>query len=200
MELVLATTNMHKTLELRQMLKGTCAFDLYTLLDFPDYVQPKETGLTFEENACLKALHAAKTLNKWVLADDSGLVVPSLGGQPGVYSARYAGATATDKDNRNKLKEALANLNEEERSAYFECVLALANPDGVQKSVKGTCEGYLLLEERGSQGFGYDPLFVKWDYSKTLAELDVDTKNRISHRRKALDRIMPALETLPCTT
>ncbi len=199
MELVLATTNMHKTLELRQMLKAFGAFDLYTLLDFPDYQQPEETGLSFEENACLKALHAAKALNKWVLADDSGLVVPALGGEPGVYSSRFAGKNASDKDNRNKLKETLADLNEEERSAYFECALALANPDGVQKCVRGTCEGYLILEERGSQGFGYDPLFVKWDYSKTLAELDVDTKNRISHRRKALDKIMPSLEALPCT-
>ncbi|MCP5509421.1 MAG: RdgB/HAM1 family non-canonical purine NTP pyrophosphatase [Chlamydiales bacterium] len=200
MELVLATRNVHKILELRQMLKGLGPFDIYTLRDFPDYIPPEEVGLTFEENACLKALHAAKALNKYVLADDSGLIVPALNGDPGVFSARYAGENATDKDNRAKLKTALSNLNNDERSGYFECALALADPSGIQKCVRGTCEGYLILEERGSQGFGYDPLFVKWDYGKTLAELEPDVKNRISHRRKALDKLLPALETLLCTT
>ena len=200
MDLVLATHNVHKTLELRQMLKNYTHFDIYTLLDFPDYRLPEETGMTFEENANLKALHAAKALDKLVIADDSGLVVPALNGEPGVFSKRYAGLQATDKDNRNKLKEKIADLNEDERAAYFECVISLADSQGIKKCVRATVEGYLILEERGSQGFGYDPLFVKWDYNKTFAELEPDVKNRISHRRKALDKISPFLENLLCTT
>lgn len=200
MELVLATRNLHKTLELKSMLKEFSHLDLFSLRDFGDYQAPEETGSTFEENAIAKALHAAKALNKIVLADDSGLVIPALDGNPGIYSRRYAGEDATDKDNRKKLIENLARLKEEERSGYYECALALADPSGLIKSVRGTCEGFLILEEKGGQGFGYDPIFVKWDYGKTLAELEPEIKNRISHRRKALDKLLPALESLPCAT
>lgn len=196
MELVLATTNLHKIREFREMLKGFKNLDVLSLINFPSYVQPPETGATFEENAVLKAVHAAQTLNKWVMADDSGLVVPSLSGSPGVYSARYAGEGATDADNRLKLLRALDGKQEFERSAYFECCLALANPEGIQKCVTGTCEGIILTEERGRHGFGYDPLFLKNDYDKTFGELEEATKNRISHRRKALEKLMGTLEML----
>ena len=189
MKLVLATHNLHKILEFKAMLKDVKELEVFSLRDYPNYVAPEETGTTFEENAKLKALSAAKALNQRVLADDSGLVVPALEGEPGVLSSRYAGTDATDKDNRMKLLKKLQDLPEHKRAAYFQCCLVLANPEGIEKIVNGFCEGSLQLEEKGRNGFGYDSLFVKYDYKKTLAELDPDTKNRISHRRKALDKL-----------
>lgn len=152
--------------------------------------------MTFEENAILKATHAASALNRWVIADDSGLVVPALGGAPGIYSRRYAGENATDKENRQKLLLAMRDLNDTSRQAYFECWIALASPEGIKKTSKGVSEGTIIEKERGSFGFGYDSIFVKHEYGKTFAELEDDTKNRISHRRKALDKILPVLETI----
>jgi len=195
-ELVIASTNIHKVREFKAMLKSNPLWDLRSLRDFPDYVQPPETGATFEENATLKAVHAAKTLNRWVIADDSGLVVPALGGIPGVYSARFAGDNATDLDNRKKLLEKMQHLLEEDRHAYFECCIALASPDGLEKCTRGICEGSLELKDKGGSGFGYDPLFVKHGYSKTFAELEETIKNRISHRRKALDKLLVFLENV----
>jgi XTP/dITP diphosphohydrolase len=187
---------MHKVREFRTLLKPYGRFDLLSLSDFPAYVPPEETGTTFEENATLKAEHAAKTLNRWVIADDSGLVVPALNGAPGIYSARYAGNDATDLENRKKLLEQIQHLLEEDRQAYFECAIALASPAGLRKCVKGTCEGTLLTKDRGGSGFGYDPIFIKHGYSKTFAELGDSVKNRISHRRKALDKLILSLENL----
>jgi XTP/dITP diphosphohydrolase len=196
LELVIASTNIHKIREFKAMLKANSGLDLRSLRDFPDYTPPPETGSTFEENAILKATHAAMALNRWVVADDSGLVVPSLGGIPGVYSARYAGDDATDLDNRKKLLEKMQHLLDEDRQAYFECCIALASPAGLRKCVRGVCEGSLLLSDRGGSGFGYDPLFVKHGYSKSFAELEEATKNRISHRRKALDKLLISLESI----
>ena len=195
-QLVIASKNIHKIREIKAILNKALKIDILTLLDFPDYVPPCETNNSFQENAILKAQNAAKALNKWVLADDSGLIVPSLGGQPGVLSARFAGNDATDADNRKKLLAEMEDLKEHERQAYFECCISLASPEGVKKVVNSTCEGIIISKEKGGGGFGYDPLFVKHDYSKTFAELEESVKNRISHRRKALDRIMPALELL----
>lgn len=195
-ELVIASTNMHKVREFRTILKPLVRIDLLSLCDFPEYQPPEETGKTFEENATLKAVHAAKALGRFVLADDSGLVVPALSGAPGVFSARYAGNDATDMENRKKLLEEMQHLMEEDRQAFFECSIALATPEGLKKCVKGTCEGTLLTKDRGGGGFGYDPLFIKHGYSKTFAELGDSVKNRISHRRKALDKILLSLESL----
>lgn len=195
-ELVIASTNVHKVRELRNMLKSLGRFDILSLCDFPDYTPPEETGRTFEQNASLKAEHAAKILGRWVVADDSGLVVPALSGAPGVYSARYAGNDATDLENRKKLLDEMQHLMDDDRQAFFECAIALASPQGMKKCVRGTCEGLLLTKDRGSGGFGYDPIFVKHGYSKTFAELEESVKNRISHRRKALDKILPCLESL----
>lgn len=199
MKIVLASTNLHKIRELKAMLKQFPQLDLYSLRDYPEYVQPEETGTSFEENAKLKALHAAKTLNECALADDSGLVIPALGREPGVQSARYAGEGATDKDNRNKLIQKLLTLKDDERIGYFECCIAIATPTGTEKVVCGKCEGRLITDPKGSNGFGYDPLFIKYDYSKTFAELDEETKNKISHRRKALDKLQSYLESAMCT-
>lgn len=196
LELVIASTNFNKVREYREMLKSIPHLDLLSLSDFPDYRPPEETGATFEENANLKAEHAAKAIQRWVLADDSGLIVPALNGEPGIRSARYAGNDASDLDNRKKLLEAMQHLMEDDRQAFFECSIALSSPAGMKRSVKGICEGTLLPKERGRGGFGYDSLFVKHGYSKTFAELEESIKNRISHRRKALDKLLPSLQSL----
>ncbi len=196
MKLVIASRNVHKIREFRAILKKMASFDLLSLIDYPQYTPPEEASHSFEENAILKAEHAAKHLNCWAIADDSGLVVPALRGDPGVLSRRYAGEGATDKENRKKLLKEMEGLQEQNRQAYFECWIAVASPTGVKKVAKGISEGRILEKEKGSFGFGYDALFIKHDYGKSFAELDEDTKNRISHRRKALDRLRPFLESL----
>jgi XTP/dITP diphosphohydrolase len=196
MDLVLATANVHKIREFREMLKPFKHVDVVSLLNFPQYNLPAETGETFKENACIKALDAAAALKKWVLADDSGLVVPSLNGRPGVYSSRYAGEDATDSENKDKLLRELNGIEDLGRSAYFECWLALASPEGNVRSFYGRTEGIIANEERGRKGFGYDSIFIKHDYDKTFAELDEGVKNRISHRRKAFDKFTLYLETI----
>ncbi len=179
------------------MFKKFPHIDLLSLCDFTDYVPPEETGSSFEENAILKAASAAKKLNRWVLAEDSGLVVPALDNAPGIFSARYAGKDATDLENRKKLLSEMAHLTkEDQRYAFYECCIVIASPDGVKKVAKGTCEGTILPEEKGRGGFGYDPLFVKHDYRKSFAEMDESVKNRISHRRKAFDKILAFIEQL----
>ncbi len=194
MELVIASRNVHKIREFRAILKKMGNFDLLSLIDFPNYVPPAESGRSFEENAILKAEHAATALDRWVIADDSGLVVPALNGAPGVHSRRYAGENATDKENRQKLLKEMLPILEQNRQGYFECWIALASPLGLKKSAKGVSEGMIIEQERGSCGFGYDAIFVKHEYGKTFAELEEETKNRISHRRKALDKLLPILE------
>lgn len=196
MKLVIASRNVHKIRELRAMLKPLEGLDVWSLIDFSQYEPPQESGQTFEENAIAKATHAAKALDAWVLADDSGLVVPALGGAPGVKSQRYAGEHATDKENRTKLLRAMKGLEDQARQAYFECWLALASPEGLQRTAKGIAEGLIMEKERGGHGFGYDPIFVKHEYGKTFAELEEEVKNRISHRRRALDKLIPYLEML----
>ena len=196
MELVLATHNLHKVREIREMLKNLKNIDILSLVNFPEYQLPEETGSSFKENSAIKAEHAAKQLKKWVLADDSGLVVPSLDGMPGVYSKRYAGDDSTDAENRTKLLQELSGIQDLQRSAYFECCLTLANQEGVKKTVSGIVEGLIVEEEKGNHGFGYDSIFMKNDYDKTFGELDDHTKNRISHRRKALDKLLTTLEAL----
>lgn len=196
MKILLATTNLHKLLEFRDMFKQLAHIELISLHQFNDYVAPEEIGQIFRENAILKAEHAAQHLNALVLADDSGLVVPALKGEPGVRSRRYAGPEATDIENREKLLHAMEDLEGDSRVGFFECSLALANPNGLLKCVEGICEGSILRESRGRNGFGYDSLFVKNDYEKTFAELDNNVKNRISHRHKAFERLSTFLETL----
>lgn len=195
MDLVIATKNLHKFRELRALLKPFSQFDLFSLQDFIKYVPPHESGSTFEENAILKATHAAKHLNKLCIADDSGLIVPSLQGAPGIDSAHYAGEKATDKENRKKLLKALEGKDDTQRYAYFECCIVFASPDGLKKCVKGKCEGRILAEERGRNGFGYDPLFIKHDYQQTFAELDEAVKNQVSHRAKAFEKLLILLES-----
>lgn len=195
MDLVIATTNTHKAREIRTLLRRLPQFEVYSLVDFPEYLPPKETGNTFEENALIKGKHAAETLKKWVIADDSGLVVPALGGMPGILSARYAGDGATDRDNRKKLLKEMEGFEEFRRSAHFECCLVLCSPMGIAKTFKGICEGTITTQERGGNGFGYDPLFLKHDYNQTFSELDEAVKNQISHRAKALQKLILRLQS-----
>jgi XTP/dITP diphosphohydrolase len=196
MQLLIASNNVHKIREIRSMLGKKQNFDILSLLNFPHYQTQEEVGKTFEENASLKAKHAAEQLNILTLADDSGLVVPALSGEPGIFSARYAGPDASDKENRQKLLERMQGLTGHQRVAYFTCAIALADPRGVKKCVTGSCEGTILEKERGGNGFGYDPLFLKNDYGKTFAEMEEEVKNRVSHRRKAIDKMLLVLESL----
>lgn len=197
MEIVLASTNIHKVRELREMCRNLKNIDFLSLRDFPEYVQIEETGETLQENATLKAVDAARVFNKWVIAEDSGLFVPALNGSPGVYSARYASLHATDSENRKKLLKELAGMPDFKRVAYFECCIVLASPTGVVKTVIGRCEGTIADGERGGSGFGYDSIFIKNDSGKTFGELEESVKNRISHRRKALEKLLPTLEAFP---
>lgn len=196
MELVIASHNLHKIREFREILKPFKHIDVLSLSNFPHYTLPVEEGTTFQEIAEKKALHASQALQKWVLADDSGLVVPGLKGEPGIVSRRYACEDATDSENRQKLLAKMKNFKEHERTAYFECSLAIASPEGLKKCVTGICEGLISFDERGRNGFGYDSIFIKNEYDKTFAELEETVKNRISHRRKAFEKIIYLLETL----
>lgn len=161
--------------------------------DVPEIV---EDGTTFEQNAIKKASVTANLTGYTCLADDSGLVVDALEGKPGVYSARFAGENASDEENNNKLLNLLREVPAQERSARFVCVIAVCTPDGEVFTVKGECEGRIGLKPRGDRGFGYDPLFIPQGYDLTFAELPEDEKNRISHRGKALTKIVPVIKEL----
>lgn len=181
--LVIATTNQNKLKEFREILKDL-QIEVLSLADFRPIPPVIEDGLTFEENAYKKALHTARVLGLPAIADDSGLVVPALNGAPGVYSARYAGEHATDEQNCEKLLRELSGI--EDRRAYFQCVLSIAVPSGPALTYEGRCDGIILHEKRGFNGFGYDPLFLYEAYGKTFAELSMTEKNLVSHRGKAL--------------
>ncbi len=196
MEIVIATRNVHKVREFREMLRGVPAIDVLSLRDFPHYELPHTQLATFEENALAKAVHAAEALQCWVLADDSGLVIPSLGGAPGTQSRAYAGHEATDKENCQKVLQQLDGKTDLQRSAYLFCALAFCDASGIRKTVSGTCEGEIAEQQRGSHGYGYDAIFRKHDYDKTFSELDENIRNRISHRRKAFDKLALYLESV----
>ena len=187
-ELLVATGNKGKMNEIRQILAG-CVDRLYCLADFPDLPEAIEDGLTFEENACKKAMTAARATGIPTIADDSGLVVAALGGHPGILSARYAGIGASDAENIQKLLNEMADFTAQQRSCFFYCAVALCYPDGACRTFCGTLNGVLLDSPRGAGGFGYDPLFLLPEYGKTLAELGIEVKNGISHRGMALAKL-----------
>ena len=189
--LLIATRNRHKTGEIARMLGEEWA--VRDLTEHPEMPEMVESGSTFEENAVIKAEVASRELPGLVLADDSGLEVDALKGAPGVYSARYSGAKATDEENRRHLLAELARLGvceAEDLRARFQCAMALAEAGKVLATFMGTVEGRLVLKAAGKEGFGYDPLFVPDGYDVTFGELDLGTKNQISHRARALGRVL----------
>jgi XTP/dITP diphosphohydrolase len=152
-------------------------------------VEIVEDGLTFEENSEKKALEIMKLCGKITIADDSGLMVDALGGEPGVYSSRYAGEEGNDLKNNQKLLEQLAEVKEEDRTARFVSVITMVFPQGEKIVARGECEGHIAFESRGEGGFGYDPLFVPVGYEKTFGQLSAEEKNRLSHRGAALQNL-----------
>lgn len=185
MKITLATKNRSKAAEIMEILKGVGA-EVLTLDDFPQVVMPPERGATFRENAVEKARFVAEATGTLALADDSGLEVEALGGRPGVLSARYAGAGATDEENFTKLLKELEGVPFEKRKARFVCVIAVAGPGVEEAAFEGTLEGYISVEPSGRGGFGYDPVFFIPGEKRTAAELGPGEKNRISHRAMAL--------------
>ena len=181
--LVLATKNEGKIAEFKGLL-APFDIEIRGLKDFGPIPQVEEDGETFEENAVKKARFTARVLGLPTLADDSGLVVKSLGGMPGVLSARYGGEGATDEENNLKVLKAMEGI--EDRAATFVCVIAIAVPGGASLLYEGTCDGLITQELTGNQGFGYDPLFYYPPLGKTFAQMSGEEKNRISHRGKAM--------------
>jgi XTP/dITP diphosphohydrolase len=184
--LVLATRNRGKLTELRELLSG---FDI-TIKGLDEFIpipEVEEDGRTFEENAYKKAYFTANALGLPALADDSGLVVRALGGEPGVHSARYAGDNASDEDKYNKLLKEMEGKTE--RSAYFECTIAIALPTGNSMTFTGRCEGEITFEPFGNEGFGYDPIFLYPPLKMTFAQISLEVKNKISHRGRAMAQL-----------
>ncbi|WP_447971721.1 XTP/dITP diphosphatase [Nitrospira sp. M1] len=185
--LVLATGNQHKQEEILALLKNL-PVTVLTLRDFPQAPVIEEDGVTCEENAIKKALGIAKFTGHVTLADDTGLEVTALDGRPGVYAARYAGENATYDDNCQKLLQELSGVTAGHRQARFLTVVAIADPHGEIDVMEGVLEGEITEAVRGSQGFGYDPVFWLPDFRKTLAEISLEEKNTISHRALALQK------------
>ncbi|MBM4762479.1 XTP/dITP diphosphatase [Bacillus sp. B15-48] len=187
-EVIIATKNRGKAREFERIFNAK-GLSVKTLLDFPEIEDVEETGTTFEENAIIKAETIANIVGKMVIADDSGLEVDALEGRPGVYSARYAGTEKNDEANIDKVLTELQDIRENERTARFRCVLAVARPNRETKTFAGTCEGRILLKRKGTNGFGYDPIFFVDEKGLSMAELAPEEKNKISHRAKAIQKL-----------
>lgn len=194
MALVVGSKNKEKRREIAAMLKGL-PVKVLSLESFPSCADVVEDGRTFEANARKKARVYSKITRALTLADDSGLVVASLNGRPGVYSARFAGEGCTYQDNNQKLLKLLTGSKAGKRLAKFVCVMALYNKGRAVGVVRGECRGRIALAEKGGNGFGYDPVFIPHGFSKTFAELSAATKNKISHRGKALRAAQRAILT-----
>ena len=191
--LVLGTHNRKKGSELEKLL-APHGFELLTLADFVDVPEVEETGTTFAENADLKATQQARHLGHWVLGEDSGLSVDALQGAPGIYSARYSGPGATDERNNQRLLEELADTPLPRRTAHYTCHAALSDPTGkVQVRAEEYCRGRIRFEAFGQGGFGYDPLFEVEEYHRTFGELGPAVKSVLSHRGRAIRRLVPDL-------
>ncbi|OZM57894.1 non-canonical purine NTP pyrophosphatase [Lottiidibacillus patelloidae] len=190
---IIATENKGKIKEFKELFaeKG---IEVQSLLDlsFPDEIE--ETGSTFEENAIIKAAALADYYQKPVIADDSGLEIDALDGEPGVYSARYAGGAKNDDANMEKVLENLKGVEESDRTARFVCVIAVVIPGQNPFTYRGTCEGLIANGKTGTNGFGYDPIFYLPEYKKTMAQLLSEEKNRISHRANAIKQLMTNID------
>jgi XTP/dITP diphosphohydrolase len=194
--LIVGSRNRKKREEIVEIL-GDLGLDLRDLTSWPDAPEVVEDGATFADNARKKAVELARHLHQWVLGEDSGLVVPGLGGRPGVHSARYAGKQGDDEANNARLLAELAPLPDDRRAAYYVCTAALADPHGeVRTVVEGRCHGVIVRTARGTGGFGYDPLFLIPEYHRTFGELSPRIKQALSHRARALAQLRPVLRTL----
>jgi XTP/dITP diphosphohydrolase len=195
-ELVVATRNRHKTREIQHILGPE--FRVRDLGAHPEVSEIRESGTSFAENAKLKALAASRQLSDLVIADDSGLEVDGLGGAPGIYSARYAGASATNRDKIAKLLRELARVRatDDRRRARFRCVVALAHNSNLLGTFEGIVDGRIADEARGDSGFGYDPIFIPQGFEQTFGELPTELKNAISHRAKAVRALADRLRRL----
>lgn len=194
--IVLSSRNRKKTQEVSEIL-GSVGFTVIPVTDFPDVPDVEEDGLTFAENAAKKASQVAVHLNQWVIGEDSGLIVDALNGAPGIYSARYSGAGATDERNNAKLIADLAGVAEDKRGAGYICSVALSNPAGeIRIACEGTCRGRILSEANGTGGFGYDPYFLIPEYHMTFGQLSSVVKHRLSHRARAFSKFIPLLQNI----
>jgi len=193
-KIILSSGNKHKIIEIKDILKNM-NFEVVSKddLGYKDF-DVVEDGSTLEENAFKKAEELHKLVNGIVIADDTGLFVDKLNGEPGVYSARYAGETVSYKDNNNLLLKNMSKIPAEERTANFKTVIAVIFEDGSKVMAEGVCNGKIAFEERGENGFGYDPLFIVDGTDKTFAEMTDEEKNKISHRANALLNLKKKLE------
>ncbi|SER88854.1 XTP/dITP diphosphatase [Psychrobacillus sp. OK032] len=194
-KIIIATKNKGKAKDY-EALFGPLGYEVLTLHDVADDMDVEETGSTFEENALLKATALANHLQTMVIADDSGLEIDALDGRPGIYSARYAGEEKSDEANIDKVLEELKDVKESERSARFVCAIAVASPTSEPFTVRGTCEGIIASERKGTNGFGYDPIFFVPAENKMMAELTAEEKGAISHRGNALQLLATNLDDL----
>ncbi len=191
--LVVASHNRAKAAEIERILRDEgLELDAVSLADFPDVAPPPEIGQTFAENAMLKAEGAAAATGLPAVADDSGLEVDALDGEPGILSARYAGEGASDQDRYQKVLKLLRDVPGHERAARFRCAAAYADPDGTALLAEGTCEGHTAREPRGTSGFGYDPIFLPEGETRTMAQLTPSEKHAISHRGRAFRELAAA--------
>ncbi|ANU25671.1 XTP/dITP diphosphatase [Planococcus versutus] len=193
-KIVIATQNKGKAKDFEALL-SPLGYEVLTLLDVAQDMDVEETGITFEENAILKAEAVSKALNIPVISDDSGLEIDALNGEPGVYSARYAGGAKSDDANIAKVLDKLAGVPENKRTARFRCVLAVANPGQPTETFSGSCEGMILEARKGEHGFGYDPIFFIPALNKAMAELVPSEKAAISHRGNALRELKQSMPT-----
>ncbi|RVX47928.1 XTP/dITP diphosphohydrolase [Nonomuraea polychroma] len=196
MTIVLATRNAGKIAELRRILSG---FDIVGLEEFPSIGEVAETGVTFEENALLKAHAVAQGSGLPAVADDSGLCVDVLNGMPGVFSARWSGRHGDDQANMDLLLAQLSDVPADRMTAFFACAAVLALPSGESRVVEGTLPGRLVTTPRGSNGFGYDPIFVPDGHERTTAEMSPEEKDAISHRGRAFRALAPIVRELLTT-
>lgn len=188
MKLILASQNRHKAQEMQAILGDKIELETLDAAGCSD-IEIIEDGDTFEANAIKKAVAVMQATGLPAIADDSGLCVDALNGAPGVYTARFAGEGATDDENISKLLKALEGVETAKRTARFVCVIAVAYPDREPFTYKGECNGFILTEKRGENGFGYDPVFYVEEFGKSMAELPAEVKNSISHRSRALAKL-----------
>lgn len=196
MKLVIATKNKNKISEIRDIMRTISGLEILSIADFGDIPDVVEDGTTFRENAQKKAAATAKYTGLAALSDDSGLMIDALHGEPGVFSARYGGAGLTDIDRNLLVLKKMENIPNDKRTARFICVIAIAMPNGTIHYAEGNCEGLIIHEQRGTEGFGYDPIFFLPYKNKTMAELTLAEKNTISHRARALVKASEILATI----